>query len=133
MKRVAQTAFGRPDGNCFEACLASILELPLKDVPHFTDENWLYRYNRWLQWHFSLQLFLASPTVLSTLSPDTYTIANGANWRKASHSVVMQGGVLVHDPNPDRGGLTVIESVLVFVAVNPVRMRKRTSKKALPV
>lgn len=133
MKRVTQTTFGKPDGNCFEACLASVLELSLKDVPHFTNDDWFYQYNRWLQWNFSLQLSIVAPSILLTLNPNTYTIANGFNQRKAFHSVVMQGEVLVHDPNPDNGGLTQIESVLMFVAVNPARMRKRASKKKSPV
>lgn len=35
MRRVAQTKFGEHDGNCFEACLATILDLDLGDVPNF--------------------------------------------------------------------------------------------------
>ena len=32
MKPVDQTSFGFPGGNCFSACVASILELPIDDV-----------------------------------------------------------------------------------------------------
>lgn len=35
MKPVMQTIFDSENGNCFSACLASILELPLESVPNF--------------------------------------------------------------------------------------------------
>lgn len=122
MKRVKQTAFGRPHGNCFEACLASILELDLDDVPRHTDNDWLEKINQWLRWHFSLQLMVQSPYYAP---PNAYIIANGSNQRDRPHSVVMQNGLLVHDPNPDNGGLSDVNNVLIFVAVNPARMQKR--------
>jgi hypothetical protein len=34
MKSVDQTTFG-PNGNCFSACVASLLELPIDAVPFF--------------------------------------------------------------------------------------------------
>lgn len=121
MKRVTQTAFGRPDGNCFEACLASILELDLESIPRYTGEDWLERFNRWLRWHFSLQLI----TIGHYAPRFTYSIANGPNMRGRPHSVVMRGDQMVHDPNPDKGGLSAIDHVMVFVASNPARMRRR--------
>ncbi len=121
MKRVTQTAFGRPHGNCFEACLASILELKLEDIPRYTGDDWLERFNKWLQWQYSLQLVVAHH-----YAPDrTYSIANGPNQRGRPHSVVMKGDELVHDPNPDRGGLSSVDHVMLFVASNPARMKRR--------
>ena len=128
MKRVTQTKFGKPNGNCFEACLASILEIPLDEVPRFTQEDWLARINRWLRWHYSLQLVVAQPNILEFgMAPSTYVIAGGPNLRGVPHSVVHRGATMVHDPNPDRVGLASVEDVLVFVAVNPARMRKRSA------
>ena len=44
MKGVHQTAHAPPDGNCFEACLATVLGIELEDVPHFgSDGDWWER------------------------------------------------------------------------------------------
>ena len=51
MKPVFQDRYGSADGNCFEACLASILELPLTSIPDFVRNNppdWWDRAVRWL-------------------------------------------------------------------------------------
>lgn len=129
MKRVKQTTFGKPDGNCFEACVASILELSLDEVPRYTEDDWLERINRWLRWQYSLQLIITQSDIIGFgMSPETYVIANGPNRRGVGHSVVFRGDKMVHDPNPDNGGLMAVEDVLVFVAVNPARMRKRSVK-----
>lgn len=44
MKKIMQTLAHNPPhsvGNCFQACVASVLEMDLEAVPHFvaTDEN----------------------------------------------------------------------------------------------
>lgn len=39
MKPVRQTIFGHEEGNCAQACVASLLELPLGAVPNFRKER----------------------------------------------------------------------------------------------
>ncbi len=39
MKPVNQTLFGDGNGNCFTACVASILELPIEAVPNFCADS----------------------------------------------------------------------------------------------
>jgi len=50
MKRVFQTDWSNTTGNCLQACVASLCELPLEDIPQFiTFENWKEEYVRfWL-------------------------------------------------------------------------------------
>lgn len=52
MTPVYQTEFAPPKGNCFQACIASLLDLPLEDVPHFIDMEKrlldLQRMNEWM-------------------------------------------------------------------------------------
>lgn len=49
MKKVLQDKFGAGTGNCFAACLASILEIPLSDIDFIaTDEEWLEKTNNYL-------------------------------------------------------------------------------------
>lgn len=70
MKPVHQTNFQRGTGNCFAACLASILEMPLEEVPNFCHEGsdadgstWLERTARWLEERGRGFVFLNYPVV----------------------------------------------------------------------
>jgi len=56
MIKIYQTKFGE-EGDCFRACLASILELKIEDVPEFKEGHgvWYQKYRKWLQ-QFGLDL-----------------------------------------------------------------------------
>ncbi len=44
MKPVDQTTFGHPGGNCFSACVASLLEMSVDQVPYFMGhDDWFGR------------------------------------------------------------------------------------------
>jgi hypothetical protein len=55
MLPVDQTTFGHPGGNCFSACVASLLELPIEEVPYFMgepdepNERWAERLDAFLE------------------------------------------------------------------------------------
>lgn len=120
MIQVDQTVFGfpgedgSPGGNCFSACVASILELPLLDVPYFMGDNeWWERFRRWCVSRSVIPTYQASypPALgyrdhhlphymLGGLSPRA-----PAGRDDALHSVVAEGHRIVHDPHPDRTGL----------------------------
>ena len=57
MKGVYQTIIDNEKGDCFRACLASIMELPIKTVPnnHESKQAQFFFYNNWLK-QFNLQL-----------------------------------------------------------------------------
>lgn len=58
MRPVLQTRFGFPSGNCLLACVASILEVPLEEVPDgWDEEGWLARGHTENYWH-EIQLVL---------------------------------------------------------------------------
>jgi hypothetical protein len=113
MTPVLQTVLGYPGGNCFQACLASVLDLPLKNVPHLfrhvTEEN-----DRWNQelWdrlrEFARKRGYRAVWAYPQEHPDEtrqliesglYYIATGrspaGDW---GHSVVMRAGEYVFDP-----------------------------------
>jgi len=46
VRPVDQTSYGALDGNCFSACIASILEVPLTAVPYF----WGPGQDQFIQW-----------------------------------------------------------------------------------
>ncbi|MBL8578095.1 MAG: hypothetical protein JNK47_12780 [Mesorhizobium sp.] len=99
---LAGNAEGIP-GDCVRACVASILDLALADVPHFVAANdayWAGALDDWcdnrgielihLEGHFAFNF----PVMLSGASP-----------RSGRHAVVGQGGGVLHDPHPSRDGL----------------------------
>lgn len=120
MKPIHQNKFGRPDGNCFEAALASILQLSLAEVPHFgPGHEW---WDNACNWARKRGWQLEYLPVYWPAKPTGFYIANGPSPRGIRHSVVYQDGQLVHDPHPQNVGLTCIEGyVLVFPHIDRLK------------
>lgn len=101
MRPVDQTTYGHSDGNCFAACVASILEIPIAEVPNTFGLN--DQLLRWLaQRGLSATLYDRAEYV-----PPGYAIAAGPSLRFAGrfHACVAYDGRVVHDPHPSRDGL----------------------------
>lgn len=117
---VEQTITGYPDGNCFPACLASVLELPLADVPLFCDDDWLEQYNEWLR---PRNLVLLLVPYAPDWHPPGYAILGAESPRGPwLHAAVCYDGELVWDPHPQRSmGLRAWLDWAVFVVLDPQR------------
>lgn len=102
---------GIHNGNCFAACLASVMEIPLWMVPPFEDmfarDDWRIRSNEWALRMFGGR-FVRTNGHESENMPEFY-IANGLSARKVYHSVIYSDGVLVHDPHPSHAGIENVE------------------------
>lgn len=95
-------------GNCRTACVASILEIPLAEVPYFV---------AFPDWEKEQARFLAERGLHAKWSygyghskPEGYSIAVGISPRSRKdkplyHAVVALDGEIVHDPHPDRAGI----------------------------
>lgn len=118
MKPVYQTNFTIPGGNCFQASVASVLDLPLEAVPDFCnlydDDNW------WSEFvTFCLGRGLYPLSIDSSISmpknPVIFHLALGRTKQEHYHAVVYANGELVHDPNGG-SGLAVVECYIVFAS-----------------
>jgi hypothetical protein len=116
MKPVDQTTFGW-EGNCFSACVASILELPLERVPYFmgpsTDgKGWWDRFCYWCDDNRITPRYDGNHMHV----PGGFSILTGRSPRhpKRFHAVVAYYGIVMHDPHPSRIG---VRSVLDFITV----------------
>lgn len=129
MKPITQTIFGEGKGNCFAACVASVLEAPLEDVPNFcadhAPDEWWGEFTRWLD-RFGMTA-LRFPydgdeqvwaDAMVELLPDTFVLAGGPTPR-GPHCVIYCNGHMVHDPHPSRSGLQRITAYEVFVSRDP--------------
>lgn len=127
MRPVDQTKFGPVEGNCFSACVASILEISIDDVPQFMVGVWLDNLRDWCAarglratywpsrgWaEANGEKFLGVPT--------GYSIMTGESPRHPGvfHSVVALDGAMVHDPNPSRAGVLHDVDCHDFVTLEP--------------
>lgn len=98
-------------GNCFAACLASILDVKINDVPAFEDMHpgvqWqeIRRYLKARGWCIiSVRVADGGP-----LNLDEFYIGTGPSPREVLHSVVMRGAEMLHDPHPSRAGVASLE------------------------
>jgi hypothetical protein len=124
------------NGNCLSACLASIMDLPLSEVPHFAGmgDKWFEPFMQFLSKHqytFRGMYFFTSsnPEVrkpgtweqLTAACPgvDGYFVCGGTSHREHvanGHAVVYNSqGVMVHDPHPNRNGLKELQDAYMIV------------------
>lgn len=96
-------------GNCLAACVATILERDIADVPNFAaEEKWFEAFEVWCYYQgFGLVVEYPGPAASWYVSPGIFAIATGKSPRGAwNHCVVVDHfGQLAHDPNPEGGGL----------------------------
>ncbi len=96
MKPVYQTR-GGPNGNCYAACVASILECDLTDVPDLRSdrEYWASKLE-----HFTRTIYAVTPVwALGGNAPPGYAIAGQLVYDGSIHSVVCLNGKRIHDPS----------------------------------
>jgi hypothetical protein len=127
VKPVDQRIFGAPRGDCWTACIASILEFPWEalEAARAAHEksavDWWGRDRDgsfdWAPVFAALNDLGVQPTWLvfemgggerwkPPRAPKGYAIASGKSPRgDFQHSVVALDGVIVHDPHPSRAGL----------------------------
>lgn len=106
MKPVRQTRFGPEDGNCFEACLASVLDLADVDqVPRYTESNqdirpYLRKLDGWLSKRGLrvVSLRLGDNAEVDYVGGDTYWIAFVETATNVHHAVVRRGYEFEWDP-----------------------------------
>ena len=95
-------------GNCFAACIASILELPIEQVPNFCNhDDWRLRTNEWLSLRglAYLDVNLVGDARDELVRFWGYHVISGDGPRGVRHAVVGLRGEIVWDPHPTRAGL----------------------------
>lgn len=115
-------------GDCWRACIASVIGRPIAEVPHFVrdhgDEGWFEATNAWLAEHVG-QTFLyydgehaARAERRHEVTPREYVLLDGKSPRGDWYHVVVADAVtgeVVHDPHPSRAGLASIAGVFALV------------------
>lgn len=116
-------------GNCFNACIASILELPLRDVAQIHPKSEPY-WSAWDRWFAERGMELE--VCEADDPPKGWSIAKGEGFRiypddhpragrPISHAVVAFNGEILHDPYPGGKGLKTIEGYWELIPVPVAR------------
>lgn len=112
-------------GNCVQACLASLLATPINSVPEFATlhkgagefwdavEAWLNKQGYTLQ---------PMPGYYEVEAP---YLASGPSPRRndTTHMVVMDDGVVIHDPHPSGDGIVKVSAVWLLLPRDPGALR----------
>lgn len=127
MKPVMQTVTGLR-GNCLSACIASLMEISIEEVPNFHEGighkvpqddpegvkifwknvmNFLYANG------YSLVHLDASEGSETLTHLKGYYLVGGESPRGYQHAVIYHNGKLAHDPHPEGGGV-VAETVSII-------------------
>lgn len=85
-------------GRCFNACLASILELPEASVPDFDEDDYWQSVDDWLS-----KFGLYYRQVPLDIAPVGWHTVEGTSPRGGQHAVVGYNGEMVWDPHPEDG------------------------------
>lgn len=143
MNKVLQTRQGAPHGNCHMACLASIFEVSIEDVPDHPwpeDVAWQEaqdgpqqtergrrvrdeRYEIFQAWLAERNLTsVGFPVTPGGWIPKGYALGSVTNPRGIPHYVVCFDGRIVWDPNPLQDSYDrTVEILEYFVALNPAK------------
>lgn len=97
-------------GDCFRACIASVLEVPRSEVPHFAQEAkgdaatfWNSAMD-WLEARGWEYVHVPSETDARLLSPH-FISGPSPRGNGVVHMVIGLNGAIAHDPHPARTGL----------------------------
>jgi hypothetical protein len=115
-------------GNCFQAVLATMLEMDMRHVPHFYEDadpadvqessvettemaidNWLRSFGV-LRFKALVrgETFKEAMHNAAAMSPTGYAaILSGMTKRNTSHAVIVRDGEMVWDPHPSEDGLAL--------------------------
>jgi hypothetical protein len=121
MSPVDQTILHDPDngqyGDCMRACIASLLEVPIDQVPHFFEggcESAVFdqRVADYLGRHGLIELSMPAEVARRThYTRECYHLMYGYSARGTFHAVVALNGMVVHDPHPSKVGIIDDERV----------------------
>lgn len=116
-------------GNCLAACIASLLEMPITDVPNFEvlyGINDTYYYEVLWAWLGHLGYEMGTDERYSCFHgnesnshfkqelTDKLYLVSGKSPRGVYHICIYQNGTLVHDPHPTKEGLLTEEHFEYF-------------------
>lgn len=138
---VFQTILHDPEndlhGNCLSATLASLLHLPIEDIPIFKDDNtWIPQLNEWLRPHGLAYICIqAAYHILEEQGIKGLYHEVGIQsprFEGVQHSCVALDSSIVHDPHRGSDSSKAIPNTMgLFIALQPWKSRTSTEHAGL--
>lgn len=99
MKLVRQRTVNKGYGDCFGACLASILELPIEVIPNDHSESW-YAIQKLFLNQFGIDMtFHNRQGPIWSESPWIASVKSKNYNDGTTHAIIMKGSLVFHDPS----------------------------------
>lgn len=119
---------GVQQGNCMQACVASLFNIPMADVPNFAAEK---------QWFKSFREFICAKgyVINSRVKtadgelhvPTGLHLVSGKSSRGCEHMVIYKNGKLFHDPHPSNEGIEKVLEFWMLLPLDPAALTNTTS------
>ena len=107
------------DGQCFRACLATLLGLEIEQVPRMkvSRGRWLMRLRRFCRMR---GYDLIHTDRISFHSPAPMIVGGPVHRRGSWHAIIVKNGRILHDPFPgERQGLSAWRDYYLLVPLKP--------------
>ena len=110
LNKILQTTFDEK-GNCLQAVIATLFNIPIDDIPCFADDedNWIYSMSQWMTKNFNkfvVSIKFVDPKEIKLLNNSLIiTTINSPNPKVERHAVISKNGKIVFDPMV--GGLNI--------------------------
>lgn len=121
------------NGNCLSAVLASLLHLPVDEVPVFSEEKqWVKDLNVWLRQYGLAFVLMPNTDFLEThgIKGVWHEMAGiTSRFKGIEHSCVAKDGVLVFDPSIYNTGLQDIRTCGFFIMLEPWKVVPKIEEK----
>lgn len=114
-------------GDCFNACVASILHIPIETTHHILPNSpgvWFLNWRRWLKdqgYHLHMTSKLKPPegySIVSILTDRIYLEGHEKAGKRISHACVALDGKIVHDPFPEPSVVCDIQYYFALDRIN---------------
>ena len=111
-------------GDCMKACVASVFEIPMNQIPHFASFNnrgCAFEYVKFLGQH-GYGIYAVHPDkdgehpkIFPGECEYYFVIGPSPRFKGATHQCIGHKGKIIHDPHPDKTGLNEIKYFEILV------------------
>ncbi|WP_396912478.1 hypothetical protein [Mycolicibacterium sp.] len=114
-------------GDCWRVCVANLLQLPTRKVPHFVHnhgEHWYHATKEWLLAEHQVHLLHRPPRfpITPTGRSERIILCGKSPRGDWGHAVLADHhGHVIHDPHPSRAGLETVVTAYLIATVDDLQ------------
>lgn len=112
-------------GNCMQACVASLFNVPMGEVPSFAaDKQWFKAFRGFIRskGYEPMSRFKERDSDIHV--PSGLHLVSGKSSRGCEHMVIYKNGTLFHDPHPSNEGISEVLELTMLIPLDPASFTK---------